>query len=65
MEAGDQTHCTAFEGVYGPIASGELAEVARTTKEVIDRGEQASVLIFDDETGEQVEVIFAGPWRRF
>ncbi|HXK48297.1 MAG TPA: DUF2239 family protein, partial [Deltaproteobacteria bacterium] len=38
--------CTAFEGSRR-IASGDLLEVARKAKEVIDRGERASVLIFD------------------
>ena len=33
-----KTHCTAFEGSRR-IASGELAQVALKTKEVIDRGE--------------------------
>jgi hypothetical protein len=59
MENRDQTCCTAFEG-FRRIASGELAQVAVRTKEVLDRGEQAPVLIFDDETGEQIEVDFRG-----
>ena len=59
MENRDQTRCTAFEGSRR-IASGELAHVALKTKEVIDRGEQAPVLIFDDVTSEQIEVDFRG-----
>jgi len=55
----EQTRCTAFEG-FRRIASGELAEVALQTKAVLDRGEQAPVLIFDDETSEQIEVDFRG-----
>jgi hypothetical protein len=51
--------CTAFEGSRR-IASGDLAQVALKTKEVIDRGEMAPVLIFDDVTSEQVEVDFRG-----
>ena len=54
-----QTHCTAFEG-FRCIASGELTQVALKTKEVIDRGGIAPVLIFDDLTSEQVEVDFRG-----
>ena len=52
----------ALHGLEGSrrIASGELAHVALKTKEVIDRGEQAPVLIFDDVTGEQIEVDFRG-----
>src|SRR3954466_8829735 len=59
MDNRDQTRCTAFEGSRR-IASDELAQVALKTKEVIDRGEQAPALIFDDVTGEQIEVDFRG-----
>src|SRR5437868_3340172 len=52
-------HCTAFEGSRR-IATGALSQVALKTKEVLDRGEQAPVLIFDDVTGEQIEVDFRG-----
>jgi uncharacterized protein len=52
-------HCTAFEGSRC-IASGNLVEVARKVKPIIDRGEQASVLIFDDLTSELIEVDFRG-----
>lgn len=50
---------TAFEG-SDRIASGELIDVALRAKEVIDRGERAPVLIFDDVTSEPVEVDFRG-----
>lgn len=50
---------TAFEGLRC-IASGTPAQVAFETKTVVDRGEQAPVLIFDDATGEQVEIDFRG-----
>jgi hypothetical protein len=50
---------TAFEGSRR-IASGELADVVATTKRVLDRGERAPVLIFDDRTSRQVEVDFRG-----
>src|SRR3954447_20753875 len=59
MENWEQTRCTAFEGSRR-IASGELAEVALKTKEIIDRGERAPILIFDDVTGETIEVDFRG-----
>lgn len=55
----EETRCTAFEGGRC-IASGALPQVVRETKEVIDRGEQAPVLIFDDVTSEQIEVDFRG-----
>jgi uncharacterized protein len=54
-----QTPCTAFEGTRR-IASGELKHVALKAKAVIDRGERAPVLIFDDITSELIEVDFRG-----
>lgn len=51
--------CTAFEGTR-MIATGDLAHVAAETKRVLDRGEKAPVLIFDDATAEPVEVDFRG-----
>jgi uncharacterized protein len=59
MDRTDQTYCTAFEGSR-LIASGTLAEVASNAKAVIDRGVRASVLIFDDVTGEQIELDLRG-----
>jgi uncharacterized protein len=59
MDRSDQTNCTAFEGSRR-ISSGMLAEVALRTKEVIDRGQRAPVLIFDNATSEQIEVDFRG-----
>jgi uncharacterized protein len=59
MSSDGQVRCTAFAG-FRRVASGELAQVAASTKEVIDGGEQAPVLIFDDVTGEQIEVDFRG-----
>ena len=54
-----QTRCTAFEGSRR-IASGELQDVALKAKEVLDRGEYAPVLIFDEETSEPVDLDFRG-----
>ncbi|WP_406697786.1 DUF2239 family protein [Singulisphaera sp. Ch08] len=59
MKDRDFGHCTAFEGTRR-IASGELGHVVLRVKEVIDRGETAPVLIFDDVTSELVEVDFRG-----
>src|SRR5258706_7915890 len=59
MKDQDFGHCTAFEGVRR-IASGELGQVALRAKKVIDRGETAPVLIFDDVTSELIEVDFRG-----
>jgi uncharacterized protein len=51
--------CTAFEGVRR-IASGARAEVALAVKRVIERGEQAPVLVFDDLTSQPVEFDLRG-----
>jgi len=59
MDSQNGTRFTAFEG-FRFIASGELAEVAHETKKVIDRGSHDLVLIFDDVTGEQIELDFRG-----
>jgi hypothetical protein len=49
----------AFEGTRR-IAAGELHQVALKTKEVLDRGERAPVLIFHEATSEPIEVDFRG-----
>src|SRR5258706_7491586 len=51
--------CTAFEGVRR-IASGAHKDVAIVVKALIDRGEAAPVLIFDDETSRPVEFDLRG-----
>ena len=55
-------HCTAFAGVRR-IASGDLTEVALKAKAIIDQGEDAPILIFDDGHAELVEVDFRGGVR--
>jgi hypothetical protein len=42
------------------IASGNLLKVAGKAKEIIDQDDQVSILIFNDETSELVEVDFRG-----
>ena len=59
MDSGNRGSCTAFEG-FRRIATGALGEVALRVKEVLERGEQGPLLIFDDATGEQVEVDVRG-----
>ena len=54
-----QTRCTAFEGSRR-IATGDLLEVVRRTKEILDRGGFEPILIFDDATSEQIELDFRG-----
>ncbi|MDR3622535.1 MAG: DUF2239 family protein [Paludisphaera borealis] len=56
---GERRFCTAFEGDRR-IARGLLIDVAVEVKRVVDRGESAPVLIFDDETSEQVEIDLRG-----
>ncbi|CAE6780840.1 DUF2239 family protein [Paraburkholderia haematera] len=51
--------CTAFEG-HRRIASGPLADVALVVREVLARGEQAPVLIFDNITSYPVEFDLRG-----
>ena len=51
--------CTAFKGNQR-VASGELLIVIRKVKKIIDRDEQESILIFDDDTSDLVEVDFRG-----
>jgi hypothetical protein len=50
---------TAFEGVRR-IASGAPKDVALAVKQVIERGEQSPVLVFDDMTSQPVEFDLRG-----
>ena len=50
---------TAFVGTTC-VASGDLRHVVRKSKEMIDSGENAQVLIFDDTTSDIIEVDFRG-----
>jgi hypothetical protein len=59
MVAESGRSCTSFEGMRC-IATGTLPEVVLRTKEVLDRGEKAPVLIFDDVSSELIEVDFRG-----
>ncbi|HKJ01179.1 MAG TPA: DUF2239 family protein [Longimicrobiales bacterium] len=59
MDQNGLVRCSAFAGTRR-IASGGLVDVAVTTKEVLDRGEQAPVLVFDDATGRPVELDLRG-----
>src|SRR5262245_34792171 len=59
MENRNQVQCTAFAG-FRRIASGELAQVAVKTKQAMDEGEESLIRIFDDVTGERIELDFRG-----
>lgn len=50
---------TAFAGTR-MIASGDLRAVIAKSKELADRGKADDVLLFDDETGRQLEVSLEG-----
>jgi hypothetical protein len=62
MDESNLIGCTAFNGDQ-LIASGNLLTVARKVKKVIDQDEQASVLIFNDDTSELVELDFRGTMK--
>ncbi len=55
----DIKNCTAFSGNQ-MIASGSISEVAKKVKELMEKEEQVSILIFDDNTAEPIEVDFRG-----
>jgi hypothetical protein len=59
MQATRETQCTLFAGSR-LAASGKLAEVAVKAKELLDKKADVSLLIFDDESSEQIEVDFRG-----
>jgi len=50
---------TAFSGLRR-IASGDLKEMLLETKVFVERGESEPVLIFEDQTGRQVDFDFRG-----
>ncbi len=51
--------CTAFAGVRR-IATGDLTAVALQVRQVLGGGELSPILIFDDQTGEQLELDLRG-----
>lgn len=59
MEVQPRGQWAAFDGV-SCLATGEPGDVARRTKEAVDRGVDGPVLVIDEATGEQVDVDFRG-----
>jgi hypothetical protein len=59
MNSGPDAAYIAFDGDRR-IASGDLREVARTAKEVLDRRKDAAILIFDGVTSGPVDIDFRG-----
>ena len=53
------TACVAFEGDRR-IASGELRDVARAAKQMLDRRKDAAILVFDGRTSAPVDIDFRG-----
>jgi hypothetical protein len=51
--------CTAFDGARR-IAAGALAEVALAARGALDRSPEASILVFDDETGAVIDLDLRG-----
>ena len=51
--------CVAFDGIRC-IASGNILHVAQKVKESLDRGTPNSILVFDESSGEPVEIDFRG-----
>ena len=51
--------CTAFSGP-NRVASGELAEVARKARQLLDTDDRLPILVFDDVTSELIEIDFRG-----
>lgn len=59
MSPDDTLTCTAFDH-HRLLASGGLYEVASAAKRALDAGSAGPLLIFDDRSGQQVEIDFRG-----
>lgn len=59
MTSTQSSTCSAFADTRC-VAQGDLHSVAAAVKQLIDQGEQAHILIFDDFSSEPVEVDFRG-----
>ncbi len=51
--------CTAFDGPRR-VAAGPLDEVARAARAAFGRSTTSTVLVFDDATGEQIDLDYGG-----
>jgi uncharacterized protein len=59
LSSSSEIQCTAFEGLR-LLASGDLPTVATKAKKAIDGGASQPVFIFDDRSGELLDVDFRG-----
>jgi hypothetical protein len=59
MNQGPDAAYIAFDG-YRRIARGDLREVARAAKELLDRRKDAAILVFDGVTSGPVDIDFRG-----
>jgi hypothetical protein len=59
MPSHDTPTCTAFDG-HALVASGTLAEVALAVRRLLDRHPTHTPLVFDDATGQTMEIDFRG-----
>lgn len=59
MDLRASQNCTAFAGTER-VASGSPGDVAIAAKRLLDRGDDRPLVIFDDATGDALEVDFRG-----
>lgn len=59
MKSAPSALCSAFAGTQC-VATGDLYAVVGAVKQLIDQGEKAHILIFDEVTSEPLEVDFRG-----
>lgn len=64
MKPIDEQFCTAFRDSK-MIATGKMVDVALAAKHQIDKNPKISVLIFDDQTGQQIEFDYRGNEDKF
>src|ERR1700744_4079572 len=54
--------CTAFAGSRR-LTAGKLAVVSRKVRSAMEQGAAPPILVFDDSTGEQIDIDFGPPSR--
>ena len=60
MNSGSTSPLTSPSTADRRIAAGDLREVARAAKQLLDRRNDASILVFDGRTSEPVDIDFRG-----
>ena len=64
MKPIDEQSCTAFRNSK-MIASGKMVDVVLTAKIHMDKNPKIAVLVFDDLTGQQIEIDYRGTKDKF